>query len=198
MKHLITILFAVFLSTSLFSQQSGIEGFVFSEGDTAVLIKVTLLHAISNDAFTTRNGFDGKYAILEIPNGDYFLTTGGDKTKKHIQDSLITIKSGEILSLNLHLKSCDIAYPLKTCSECGNSKHVVRIGYDLVFVSRQFSTEKKHINYLKAIAKRGYMIEDYDGTLILVSVFDKELHEKLESTTICDKLNFCTKHKMAY
>lgn len=197
MKHLVSILFAVFISTSLFSQQSGIEGFVFSEGDTAFLTYVRLIHINGKDTFITNSGFY-KYSILEIPDGDYFLTTLGEKTKKHIQDSLITIKSGEILSLNLHLKSCDIAYPLKKCSECGNSKHVVRIGYELVCVHRSFSSEKKHINYLNAIAKRGYMIEDYDGTPILVSVFDKVLHEKLKSTTICDKLNFCTRHRSVF
>ena len=198
MKYLVSILFAVFLSTSLFSQQSGIEGIVFSEGDTAVLIKVTLVHAISKDTFTSNNGFDGKYAILEIPDGDYFLTTGGDKTKEHIHDSLITLKSGEILSLNLHLTTCHPSYSLKACSECGNSKHVVRIGYDVVYVNRSFSSEKKHQNYLKANTKRGYLIEEYEGTPILVSVLDKVLHEKLKSTTICDKLNFCTRHRSVF
>lgn len=197
MKHLVSILFAVFLSTSLFSQQSGIEGFVFSEGDTAFFTYVRLIHINGKDTFLTNSGFY-KYAILEIPDGDYFLTTGGDKKKKHIQDSLITIKSGEILSVNLHLKSCDIAYPLKTCSECENSKHVVRIGYDLVYVHRSFSSEKKYQNYLKAKTKRGYLIEEYDGTPILVSVYDKVLHEKLKSTTICDKLNFCTRHRSVF
>lgn len=99
-RFLIFTFFPVFISFSLFSQNSTIRGFVYAkENGEPVLFTNVYLKGTTLGAATDVNGY---YSISKIPAGDYQLVVSSIE-----YDTLITpvsVKAGEIVTKKLYLE----------------------------------------------------------------------------------------------
>lgn len=198
MKNLGILICVIVSSLKMYSQSASIQGLILEDQDTASFIIVQLVNQNTGDTFSDQTGFNGRYNIENLPEGNYNLYTSRAHLVQHIDGEEIIILNNDSLVFNINLKKCHPDYPLKPCPTNGHTNNVVRIAYNYLVVNRTFKNARYKKKYLKKIRKQGYITEFFEDTEVLVKMNQDSLHRELNKTGLCDNLFFCKRHKVVF